>query len=145
MAGFQAKNVINGTWGEVWLDGDKLSECTGLQAKVTLTKTDVNMAGRLAKSSKVTGWEGKGTLKMLKINSRILMKTINNIKKGKETTCTIISKLADPDSFGSERIVLKNVTIDELTLADWEVKKNGELSVPFTFDDYDMLDVIKPR
>ena len=142
---FSAKNVINGTWGEVWIDGEKISECTALNAKITLSKTDVNIAGKLAKSSKVTGWEGKGQLKMLKINSRMILKTINNIKNGKETICTIVSKLADPDALGAERIVLKNVAIDDLTLMDWEVKKNGEITVPFTFDDYDMLDTIKPQ
>jgi hypothetical protein len=29
-----------------------------------------------------------------------------------------------------------------MTLADWELKKNGEESIPFTFRDWEPLDVI---
>ena len=28
-----AKRVISGTWGEVWLEGDKVSECYGLRPR----------------------------------------------------------------------------------------------------------------
>lgn len=139
------KDVINGTWGEVWLDGEKLSECYALQAKVTLEKSDINMCGKMAKAHKVTGTDGKGTLKLHKVNSRIIIKVSDNIKKGKETVCTVVSKLADPDSFGAERVVIKDMTIDELTLADWEARKNGDESIPFTFTDWDFLDLIRPQ
>ena len=69
----------------------------------------------------------------------------DNIKQGKQTVCTIISKLADPDALGAERVVLKDVTFDELTVADWEVKKNVEETLPFTFSGYDFLDLIEPQ
>lgn len=139
---FDAKRVINGTYGEIWLDGELLGECFALQAKVTITKADVIMCGKASKSQKMVGWEGKGTLKLNKVNSRMINKLGNNIKLGKQTTCTIISKLADPDSFGTERVVLKGVSFDDLTLVDWEAKKNAQNDCPFTFEDYDFIDLI---
>ena len=33
-----AKRVINGTWGEVWLDGEKVAECTAYQQKLAKNK-----------------------------------------------------------------------------------------------------------
>lgn len=144
MDGYDGKNVINGTYGEAWINGDYVAEVTGLQAKISLDKSDVNICRKLAKSHKVTGMEGKGTLKLNKVTSRMAILMSDNIKQGKETVCTIISKLADPDAFGAERVVIKNATFDELTLADWEAKKNGEESIPFTFDDWDFLDLIDP-
>ena len=36
---YKASDVINGTWGEMWLNGDLMAETIALQAKVTLTKT----------------------------------------------------------------------------------------------------------
>lgn len=139
------KDIINGTWGEVWIDGDKVSECSAFQAKVTLEKADINICGKLAKAHKIIGTEGKGTMKLHKVSSRMIIKVSDNIKKGKETVCTVISKLADPDSYGAERVVVKDMTIDELTLADWEARKNGEESIPFTFTDWDFLDLITPQ
>lgn len=141
----QAKNVINGTWGEAWINGDYVSEVKGLNAKVTLSKADVGFNRDLWKRSKVIGMEGKGTLKLHHVSSRMIILMKENIKQGKQTVCTIISKLADPDAWGAERIVLKDVTFDELTLADWEVKKNGEESIPFTFSGFDFLDLIDPQ
>ena len=48
-----AKRVISGTWGEVWLDGDKVSECYGLQAKVSFNKEDIALCGQMASDKKV--------------------------------------------------------------------------------------------
>lgn len=139
--------VINGTWGEIWLDGDKVSELIGLQAKVTLTKEDVNMCGVLAKETKVTGWEGTGTLRLHKVNSRMAMKLGDKIKRGKDVRFVIVSKLADPDTVDSqaERIVLKNVSFDDLTLVDFEAKALGQVECPFTFTNYDFIDQIQPE
>lgn len=143
MKSYTPEKVINGTWGEVWLDDDYMAEVTALEAKVSLEKTEVNQVGTLAKGYKVTGIEGKGTLKMNKVSSYFIRKLSDNIKAGKTTSCTIISKLADPDSFGAERIQLNGCTFDELTLADWEAKKLGEESIAFSFTGWDVLDSIK--
>lgn len=143
MKSYTPEKVINGTWGEVWVDDDYMAEVTALEAKVSLEKTEVNQVGTLAKGYKVTGIDGKGTLKMNKVSSYFIRKLSANIKAGKTTTCTIISKLADPDSFGAERIQLNGCTFDELTLADWEAKKLGEESIAFSFTGWDVLDCIK--
>ena len=66
----------------------------------------------------------------------------NNLKKGKTTECTIITNLADPDALGSERIKLIGCQLNEIALAAWEAKKLGEESIPFTFSDWELLDVI---
>lgn len=142
MDAYKASQVISGTWGEMWLNGDKMAETSALQAKVTLKKTAVNMCGTLVDGQKVSGMELKGTLKMHKVSSYMIKANSDNIKAGKHSEYTIISKLEDPDSLGAERIVLKGVVFDELTLVDWEAKKNGEESIPFTFMDWDLLDLI---
>lgn len=142
MDNYTADQVINGTWGEMWLDGNKMAETSALQAKVTLKKTAINMCGTLVDGQKVTGMELKGTVKIHKVTSAMIKANSDAIRSGKTPEHTIVSNLADPQSLGSERIVLKGVMFDELTLVDWEAKKNGEESIPFTFQDWDLLDVI---
>ncbi|MBC2579693.1 phage tail tube protein [Clostridium sp. DJ247] len=141
----EAKRVINGNYGQVWIDGEKISNLTGLEAKVKLTKVDVDFCGELWKKQKVVGIEGTGTLKMHKVDSRMIIKMQDNISKGSQTVCTIIAKLADPDAFGAERVCIKNVCLDELTIMNFEVKKNVEESIPFTFSGYEFLDLIQPQ
>jgi hypothetical protein len=140
-----ASKVINGTWGEVWLDSDLVSEATSLQATVTLQKTKIAMCGKLAQDTKVTGVECKGTLKLLKTSSRMIQKVNDNLLKGKETVCTIVSALEDPDSFGAERLSISDAKFDQLTLMNWEAAKNGEESIPFTFTTWKFLDTITPQ
>jgi hypothetical protein len=139
-----AKNVINGTFGEVWLDSDKVGECKGLQAKLDFRKEDVNIPMKMGKETKVIGWEGKGSLKLHKVSSRLAIKLRDLVKNGVDVRFTVISKLADPDAYGAERIAVKYVSFDDLTLADWETAKIGEVEAPFTFSDYDFLDEIQP-
>ncbi len=142
MNSYTPERVINGTFGEVWVNGSYMAEATALEAKVSIDKTEVNQTGTLAKGYKITGIDCKGTLKLNKVSSFFISLLSENLKKGKVTPVTIITKLADPDSFGAERVQLDNCTFDELTLASWEVKKLGEESIPFTFTSWQVLDSI---
>ena len=137
-----AKRVISGTWGEVWLEGDKVSECYGLQAKVSFNKEDIALCGQMASDKKVTSIECTGSLRMHKVTSRMALAIGENIRNGKDVRFTIVSKLKDPDAYGAERVVLSNVSFDDLTLADWEAKSVGKVECPFTFTYYEFLDEI---
>jgi len=136
---------MNGTWGEVWLDGEYVAECYGLQAKVSFNKETVNLCGRMAEDKKITSISCTGSLRMHKVNSRMALAIGDRIKRGEDVRFTIISKLADPDAYGAERVVLRNVSFDDLTLADWEVARNGSIEAPFTFTDYEFLDTVEAR
>ena len=143
MREIRPEQVINGSWGEAWLDGDYLAEIKGLEAKISVEYEDIDRPRKLGKGKKMIGYEGTGTLKLNKVTSRFIKLLSDNLKQGKQTSFTIITKLADPDALGAERIILKNVTLEELTLANWEAKTNGEEEVPFSFDDWEPIDLIE--
>lgn len=142
MQSYEPEQVINGTFGELWIDDMYMAEVTGFEAKVTLEKTEVNQTRTLVKGYKITGIDCKGTVKLNKVSSYFITLLSDKLKAGKTTVCTIISKLDDPDSDGSERIKLTGCTFDEVTLASWEAKKLGEESVPFSFTSWEVLDSI---
>ena len=96
----------------------------------------------MATDTKYMGYTVKGSLSLHKINSRMIHYISDSIKAGKEPRFTLIGKLADPDSDGVERIALNNVSFDDLTLFDFEVGALGQTECPFTFTDYDFLDLI---
>ncbi len=139
---YAPEKVINGTWGEVWIDEDYMAESIGLEAKITLEKTEVNQTRTLTKGYKITGIDCKGTIKLNKVTSYFIKRISENLKNGKTTVCSIISKLEDPDSDGEERILLTGCTFDELTLINWESKKLLEESIPFTFTGWEILGTI---
>lgn len=137
-----AKRVISGTWGQVWLDGEQVGECYGLQAKSTFNKEEVALCGQMEVDTKVTSIKNTGSLRLHKVSTRMALAIGEAIRNGRDVRFTIVSKLADPDAYGAERVTLKNVSFDDLTLADWEAKQNGKVECPFTFTGFEFLDTI---
>lgn len=136
-----AKRVLSGTFGEVWLDGEKISECKGCQAKVTKNKEKVYLCGMLFADHKVMSMDGTGSLTLYKVDSGMIQKQ-QDIQDGVDHRFTIVTALKDPDSYGAERLALYNVSFDDLTLADWQRASMGEITAPFTFTRYELLDLI---
>ena len=124
----ETKRICNGTFGELWLDGDYVGECYKAQAKVEFTKEEIKQCGTFFTDNKVVGCKGTGSLTM-----------------HKDVRFTLISKLADPDAYGAERVSITGVQMDDLTLFDWEAQKPLETEAPFTFTGYEYLDQITPQ
>lgn len=138
----RSSQVINGSFGEAWLNGEYLAEVKGVEAVVEIEYEDVNRPRKLGKGRKMIGYEGTGALTVHKVTSRFIKLISDSLKEGKQPFFTIITKLDDPDAIGAERVILKNVTPDSLTLANWEAKTLGEEEMPFAFEDWEPLDLI---
>lgn len=139
---FKANQVINGTFGEIWLDGEYIGQITAAKAELTAKTQQIEQCGTLVNGEKITGLEQKGELKMHKTTSMMIKKLAPKFQKGQMPECSIISKLADPDALGAERIALYGVTFDKATLLDWEAGKVGEETYSFNFRDFKLLDLI---
>lgn len=137
---FNSQQVMSGTQGEIWIDGYYMAQVTDFKAEINLIKEEVNQVKKMGKQYKVTGWEGKGNVKMNHISSFFWDLMSDNIKNGKQTVVTIIAKVDDPDAIGAERVVIRDATFDKLTLMDWSAKKLAQDDYDFTFTDYDILD-----
>lgn len=137
-----AKRVISGTWGQAWLDGELVGETYGMQAKISYNKEEISLCGQMGVDSKVKSFKGTGSLRLHKVSSRMARAIGGKIRDGEDVRFTLISKLRDPDSYGCERVVIKNVSFDDLTLADWEANAVGKTECPFTFTDYEYQDEI---
>lgn len=140
---YDAKQVISGTWGQVWYDGEYMAEIMACKAEVGYKKTAIQQACKMMEGQKITGLEPKGEIKLYHINSRVMKKEQEAIKKGKTATHTIIVKVDDPDAIGAERVALYNCVLDKMILADFEIGKMGERSYSFTFDSWEILEEIK--
>ena len=141
MDNFTASQVMSGTQGEVWIDGQYMAEVTGFKAEIKLLKEEVNQVKRMFKQYKVVGCEGTGNVKLNHVSSFFIQLMADNIKNARQTVCTIVVKLDDPDAVGAERISITDATFDKLTLMDWEAKKVTSDDYDFTFTDFDILDV----
>ena len=137
-----AKRVLTGTWGEVWLDGEKIAECTACQLRVSKNKETINLCGQFMTDTKATSASGTGSLTLYKVDSGFAQKQ-SGLQDGEDRRFTVVSKLKDPDSYGAERVAVYTVSFDDLTLADWQAATVGTVTTPFTFSRYEFLDEIE--
>ncbi|WLR52465.1 phage tail tube protein [Bacillus tianshenii] len=142
MSKVKSNKQINGTFGTVWVNGDKWLDIDSFEAKITIDFEDVNMAGDLATHKKMTGWTGEGSMTVKKVYSRGASLMANAVKKGVLPDISIVGKLDDPDAFGAERIAIKEVTFNEFMLMKFEQKTLSTEELPFNFADYDPIDLI---
>lgn len=136
----EAALVRSGTYGSLWLDGELVAECYGCQAKLNKTKEDVPRCRTLIAGKKMTGLSGTGTVRIYNATSRLITAESDALKSGKDLRHTMITNLDDPDNPSNQRIALKEVSFDDLTLADWEAAKLGTIEAPFTFEDWEVID-----
>ena len=137
--------VLNGSYGQLWLDGVLMAEVYGLDAQIEVLKSEVPMCGTSSGvGKKFTGWNGTGSLRINKVSSSFVRKQAEAVKNGKPLVSTIISKLADPSvaKYGHERVELRGVQFDTISLAQWEAGQLVQQEVPFTFDDFVFLNSI---
>ena len=137
----QGNKTLSGTWGELWVDGEKVWEMSKVEAKVTANREDVQLG--LDVDSKMTGLKGEFTIVVKKVYSRYVT-VFENWKKGIDQRCQLITRLADPDAVGEqqERYSIDNAWFNELPLVNME--KGGiieeEVSGGFTPTDMVNLD-----
>ena len=65
----KGKNIMNGSWGEVWIDGEYMAEVKSFKAEVELEFEDINLPRELGKHKKLTGYEGTGEVVLYHVTS----------------------------------------------------------------------------
>lgn len=139
---FSAKRIMNGTFGELWLDGEKIAEVYKFQAKKGFNKESVKIPGELMEDTKITSVKGKGSFAFYKVSSLMQKKLGDAIINGQDKRFTIIEKLNDPDALGAERKAYYGVSFDDLTESDWEAAVLGKVECPFTYTSSKYLDLV---
>ena len=132
--------IRSGTWGALWLDGEQAAEAYGCTIKVSKTTEDVARCRTLMNGKKMTAVSITGTIRIYNATSRLIKLEAEALKQGKDLRHTIISNLDDPDNADNQRIAVKGVSFDDLTLADWQAAQLGQIEAPFTAEDYTVMD-----
>lgn len=138
----KTNQIIRGTYGRVWIDGELFANVKSFEAKLTLNYEEIDLSNDLGKHQRYMGFTGEGTMTLHKVNSKIFAKLAKAIKSGEMPEISIVGKLEDPTALGAERVSFTEVTIDEVMALKYENATIGEEEVPFKFADYEPLDLI---
>mgnify|MGYP001194575094 CR=1 FL=1 len=126
--------VILGTFGQVYIDGVWQTNINHLEANVEIEKRELRLSGMEWTVHKKGAKRGTGTMSGFKVTSDMIRRGFSKFD--------IISKLADPEAYGHERIRLINCMPDRIQLANWTAGEEVMEEIPFTFEGYELLDPI---
>lgn len=127
----EGNQVLLGTHGKVWFDGELFANVKSFEAKLTGTFEDVAISGQLGTDSKYTGYSIEGTMTLHKVDSKVAKMCANGFVTGNVPTFTVIASTDDPQAQGMEKVELSGVHITEMMLHKFEVGTVGEEEVPF--------------
>lgn len=135
--------VMTGTHGELWLAGEYVAEVVSFEAKLEIEIDEFALAGHVGTATRFLGTKGTGSVKLAKMNSRMIKLLANDIQRGIWPAIQILASLDDPNVHGAERILIEDAKFTELTLAGWTAKERIETDYPFVFTKWKPLDLIQ--
>ena len=132
MAAWSASRVLSGSFAEIWVDGSRIAEASGIQMTIKMQRSDVQIG--MDVDSKITGGRGEGQLRLRQVFSRFF-DIVEGAAEGKDIRVTITTALKDPDSVNGEeeRYSVDNVALESLPLVNYAAGKVNEQTVPFRF------------
>lgn len=130
MAGIDESRIINGSYGEIHLDGKWLTSFTSCEVKEEYEWSELKLSGDRRIKHKLAGVKGSGTLKGYKVTSDLQAALLGN----PTGQFQIISKLADPESYGTERIRINKVKFTTSPLITWKTGEMVEEEWQFVYD-----------
>ena len=105
MSGLSANRVLSGSFAEIWVDGNRIAEASGIQMTVKLIRSEVQIG--MDVDSKITGCRGEGQLRLRQVFSRFF-DVVENAAAGADLRVTITTALKDPDSMTDTAILSAN-------------------------------------
>lgn len=142
MANFDKNKIIRGSYGRLWLNGERMANVKSFEAKATLNYEDVELNEELGTSRRYMGYTVEGTMTLHKFDSHIIKLYKDGIVSGVLPDIKAIAALVDPTSDGAERVEIYGITFDEVMLNKFENKTILEEEVPFKADGFKFIDTI---
>lgn len=104
---FKPDQVVNGSWGKVYMNGRDIAELESFIMKMTYQSKDIKLYGGEI-GTKNTGVKVEATLKLKKVYSTELQ-ILKDVQSGKlNTYCNLNVQLDDPDgALGAEAVAIK--------------------------------------
>ena len=140
MAETMTTKIFSGTNTAVWINSKRVKTVSAVQAKVAYTKNDISMCGQFYDDSIIVGAKGTGSITVYKSDSTNLS-LIDETNPNKRNEIVFLNDT--PDANGRERIRLSGVTFDDTTLGDYEARKEGSVTLPFTFTGWKALEKVE--
>lgn len=146
-----AEQIVAGGEAECYaiIDGKRkwLMNAINLNATYTKKKSEVKVLGSRTSKHKNNGGEGTGTATFYYNTSEFRQIMLDYKKTGKDIYFDIYVTNEDATTnVGRQTTWLREVNLDSVIVAAFDIEQDGGLreDMPFTFDDWDLVDKFTP-
>ncbi|HZG16967.1 MAG TPA: phage tail tube protein [Candidatus Bathyarchaeia archaeon] len=144
---FREQDAISGKMAKAYatINGrrEELFYAKSLESTIEKNKVDVPILGKTNTPQRGAGWGGTGTLTVYYVTSVFRQLMRDYIKTGKDFWFDLQVINEDPVSgTGKQTAMLLGCNLDSITAAKFDATSDDMLEeeLPFTFNDYDILD-----
>ena len=131
--------MFKGNNQKVWFDGDLVATLTKAEAKMAIDYEEQNFCGSDETDYEYLGYKITGTITKKKVNSNIMAKVHDAMKKGEMPEFTITGANMQVDG-QTERVNLYGVKITEIALLNAEAKKTADEEIPFNARSWELAE-----
>lgn len=135
-----AKNVFNGTFGNLYVDGEEVLSLVSVSATDEITYEAVDQPGELRSGQKMTGVNGTGQMVINKVSNDYHKKWAQAIDEGRQPEVTLTSVEADPNALESNTMAFYGCAIGSIPYVNSAAKTLTQDTFDFTFQDRKYLD-----
>jgi hypothetical protein len=140
-----ATKVLNGSFGEVHMDGVWMTNITSIEANVEIGMEEVQRSGTRWIGQKLTTLSGSGSIGGYRVSS-VLVELVGRIMNDANAgyVCEIIASIKDPEAHNGEtyRVRIKGVQFTSIPAMQFEVGALVEEEWEYVFSGFEILDRI---
>lgn len=137
----KGNQVVSGNDAIVWINNEIWDEVKSFEYKMTGDFEDVTFLNDPRTYKKYIGFNGEGTLTLNKTRSRGASILAAAFKTGVMPEVKIVTKITNGSTGKAERIALSGIVFSEFG-SSTEAKSIVEEELPFTFSEYDVLELM---
>lgn len=150
MRQMETRDAISGKEGTLYIsiNGRSLefAEITKFESKIEYTKADVKRVGARMDGSKIVGAKGTGSMTVYYHRPEMRAMALDYLRTGRSPLfdATVVNDDVTSRA-GKQTSLIKNISPDEtmLALLDGEGDEVLTEEIPFTFDDFDLINQFK--
>ena len=140
MNNVNAKTIFSGTDANIFMDDEYMGEATSFECKCKKDFEDVQLCENPTKQKRFISADLTGTIKIHKVNSKMLAAETRALQNGEQVTYTVNSKMYNKNTKRTERITVYDVEIEEFDVGSWEAGKLTEREYPFHASGYSLVE-----
>lgn len=137
---FEARNVMNGTYDYMSIDGEEVAELAGVKVEDEIEYEDIEQPGNLRSGKKMTSIGGKGEFTVNKITNKYNRIWSEKAEQGIQPEVTIVTTEADPNALEACTIMYLGCAIENIPYINGEPKTPTKDTYKFSFQEKKYLD-----